>query len=174
MQSIRRLTVSAFAVLLMWPLSFADAMADTLAKPQGPVVLTVSGEIAKTNVAGEAWFDREMLRGIGVASFTTTTIWTDGPQTFTGTPFHLLLDTLGVSEGTLTATALNDYAIELPVADLAEGHALLAFELNGRTMSVREKGPLWVVYPYDSAPRFQSEVYHSRSIWQLDRLKVSR
>ena len=52
--------------------------------------------------------------------------------------------------------------------------ALLAFERNGKPMSVREKGPLWIVYPYDSDAKFQSEVYYSRSIWQLDRLAVAR
>jgi hypothetical protein len=38
-------------------------------------------------------------------------------------------------------------------------------------MSVRDKGPLWVIYPYDSDD-YRSEVIYSRSIWQLDRLEV--
>jgi len=39
-------------------------------------------------------------------------------------------------------------------------------------MSVREKGPLWVIYPYDSDAKFRTEVIYSRSIWQLDRLAI--
>ncbi len=39
-------------------------------------------------------------------------------------------------------------------------------------MSVREKGPLWIVYPYSSSPEFQNEVIYSRSIWQLNRITV--
>jgi len=31
---------------------------------------------------------------------------------------------------------------------------------------------LWIVYPYDSDNRFQSEIYFSRSIWQLARLTL--
>jgi hypothetical protein len=40
-------------------------------------------------------------------------------------------------------------------------------------MSVRDKGPLWLVYPYDSAAKYQSEVVFSRSIWQLNRLEIA-
>ena len=43
---------------------------------------------------------------------------------------------------------------------------------NGEPMSVRDKGPLWVVYNFDSNPEFQTEVMYSRSIWQLDRIVV--
>jgi hypothetical protein len=37
-------------------------------------------------------------------------------------------------------------------------------------MSLREKGPLWVIYPYDSDPAYRTEETYSRSIWQLNRL----
>ena len=40
------------------------------------------------------------------------------------------------------------------------------------TMSIRDKGPLWVVYPYDSSADYRTEVIYSRSIWQLDRIEV--
>lgn len=53
----------------------------------------------------------------------------------------------------------------------AQGHGLiLAYLLDGQPMSVRDKGPLWLVYPYDASPAFRSEVIYSRSIWQLDRI----
>ncbi|RYH00603.1 oxidoreductase, partial [Salipiger sp. IMCC34102] len=40
-------------------------------------------------------------------------------------------------------------------------------------MQVRDKGPLWIVYPYDDTPEYRSEVIYSRSIWQLDRIEVA-
>ena len=39
-------------------------------------------------------------------------------------------------------------------------------------MSVRDKGPLFVVFNYDSAAELRSERYYNRSIWQLRRLQV--
>ena len=53
-----------------------------------------------------------------------------------------------------------------------EQHSVLAFLRNGDEMSVRDKGPLWVVYPYDSTPEYQSELIYSRSVWQLARIEV--
>ena len=39
-------------------------------------------------------------------------------------------------------------------------------------MSLRDKGPLWIVYPFDSNPSYSTEVTYARSIWQLDRIEV--
>jgi hypothetical protein len=40
-------------------------------------------------------------------------------------------------------------------------------------MPVRDKGPLFIVYPYDSDTRLQSQTYYSRSAWQVCKLLVS-
>ena len=37
---------------------------------------------------------------------------------------------------------------------------------------MRDKGPLWIIYPYDQNTDYQTEVIYSRSIWQLDRIEV--
>jgi hypothetical protein len=39
-------------------------------------------------------------------------------------------------------------------------------------MTVRDKGPLWIVYPYDAKPEYRQELIYSRSIWQLDHIEV--
>ena len=130
------------------------------------VVLTVTH-------GGEATeFDMPALEAMEADEFETTTIWTEGPQTFKGVPLAALLDNLGVTEGTVKATAINDYAVEIPVEDAIEGGPIIAYRLNGDLMSVRDKGPLWVVYPYDSDDAYQTEVIYSRSIWQLDRIEI--
>jgi hypothetical protein len=148
------------------------AFAQTLGAPSGEVLLTVSGDIAVTNGEGTAVFDRAMLEALPVVEFTTTTTWTDGPQTFTGVELHDLLERLGVEGGTLRAFAVNDYAVDIPVEDAVEGGPIVAYLWNGAAMSVRDKGPLWIVYPYDSNRDYRSEVIYSRSIWQLERMEV--
>lgn len=127
-------------------------------------VLTVTGPQGSTE------YDMAALEALGQASFTTSTIWTEGPHLFTGVPLATLLREAGIEEGSVTATAVNDYAVEIPVEGLTEDYPLVAYRMDDRQMSLRDKGPLWVVYPYDSAPDLQSEVIYSRSIWQLDRL----
>lgn len=141
-------------------------------QPAGEVVLTVSGAPQAESAGGAAQFDLAMLQGLGAAAFETSTIWTQGVQHFEGVPLDRLVDRLGITGTTLRATAINDYAVDIPLSDAVEGGPIIAYKLNGEEMSVRDKGPLWIVYPYDSKTEYQSEVVYSRSIWQLDRLEV--
>ena len=131
------------------------------------IILTVSGPDGKKE------YSIEDLEALGTHSFETTTIWSDGIQSFTGVPLLTLLMHLGVESGTLSAKAINDYAVEIPVSDGVEDGPLLAFHWNGKPMSIREKGPIWLVYPYDGNPEYQSEIIYSRSIWQLERIEVA-
>ncbi|MBD3788101.1 MAG: molybdopterin-dependent oxidoreductase [Sphingomonadales bacterium] len=144
----------------------AAPAAETMA-PEGPVLLTVSGAGAT-----DLHYDQALLDALPAGAFTTSTIWTEGRQHFEGVYLHDLLTRLGVSSGTLRLTASNDYAITIPVAEIRAGEALLAFRRNGAAMTLRDKGPLWLVYPYDSSDNFRNEVIYSRSIWQLDRIGV--
>jgi hypothetical protein len=147
--------------------------AGMLAPPQDEVLLTVSGAIAETNTeAGEAVFDRAMLEALDPVIIETSTIWTDGVQRFRGVPLVTLLDRLGAEGTILRALALNDYAIEIPVSDAVAGGPIIAFERNDEPMSVRDKGPLWVIYPYDAVPEYKSERIYARSIWQLVSIEV--
>lgn len=146
-----------------------------LPDPSGPVVLTMSagqGEAGEAQAAPPIRFDQAMLAALPQVTFTTTTIWTDGPQEFTGVPLSALLSATGLTGKTVMAMAANDYLIELPVAELSGQAPIVAYLRNGKPMTTRDKGPLWIVYPYDSDPAYRSEVIYARSIWQLDRIEV--
>ncbi|UWQ61193.1 molybdopterin-dependent oxidoreductase [Leisingera caerulea] len=119
-----------------------------------------------------AQYTIEDLRALDPVTFETETIWTTGPQQFTGVPLAVLMARMGVSGGLMVAHAVNDYTVDIPVSDAVEGGPIVAFERNGSEMSLRNKGPLWVVYPYDSNPAYRTEEVYSRSIWQLDRIVV--
>jgi len=147
--------------------------AAALDAPRGEVLLRVTGDISVSNDGNAAVFDREMLEALDPVTFETTTIWTDGVQEFTGVSLADLARILGVQSGNLRATAINDYAIDVPVSDAVEGGPIVAYARNGVPMSVRDKGPLWIVYPYDANPDYRSEQIYTRSIWQLDRIEVT-
>lgn len=145
---------------------------EQLSVPTGNVVLTVSGKIGLTNVGQSAQFDMKMLMALPAKEFETTTIWTRGPQRFRGVALKELIDFLGMSGTTMSATAINDYSIDFPISAAREDGPMIAYLLNGKTMSRRDKGPLWIVFPYDTSASFQTETTYSRSIWQLDRINV--
>ena len=49
---------------------------------------------------------------------------------------------------------------------------LLALKRNGEYMPVRDKGPLFIVYPFDSRPEPSISGSTRGSAWQLARLDV--
>ena len=61
---------------------------------------------------------------------------------------------------------------EIPIADLAKFNVLLALKRDGEYMPTRDKGPLFIVYPYDSEPELKSQLFYSRSAWQVAELIV--
>ena len=134
----------------------------------GATLLTVNG------LGEPISYSRTDLEALGTVRFDTSTIWTEGVQSFTGVPLKNLLNSLEIDEGILLASAVNDYTIEFPVEDALKDGPIIAFLRNGEEMSVRDKGPLWIIYPYDQDPAYRSEVVYSRSIWQLDRIAVQR
>jgi hypothetical protein len=113
-----------------------------------------------------------MLEALAATTIETSTIWTDGVHSFQGVSLAVLSERLGISGTNLRALAVNDYAVEIPLSDAVENGPIIAYKMDGKTMSVRDKGPLWIIYPYDSSADYRTEVVYSRSIWQLDRIEA--
>lgn len=164
--------LGAAAMTLGLPSRRSSAQAAPLPQPAGRAILAVSGRIAVTNDGDTARFDRPMLEELGMASFSTMTPWYDGKVTFEGVPMTRLLQRLGAQGETVQAVALNDYSTEIPISDFARHGVLLALKRDGSYLTVRDKGPLFIVYPYDSDPALKSPRYYGRSAWQVARLVV--
>ncbi|MCK6427152.1 MAG: hypothetical protein L6Q75_19000 [Burkholderiaceae bacterium] len=161
----RALLLAGLGSLLAGPVAALD-------RPRGRVILSIGGRIAVKNAGERAEFDMAMLAALPQHSFTTRTPWHEGPRKFTGPLLRDVLNAVGASGSTLQAVALNDYKVALPVADCRTYPVLLARLLDDQPMPVREKGPLFIVYPFDSDAALRSERYYSRSAWQLKHLEV--
>lgn len=160
------------SVLAAVILGAAQAVAGELPMPAGDPILVIEGDIANTNVEGAAQFDRAMLESIGMESFVTETPWFTGPSKFEGVPLAKLMEMVGAKGDELEAVALNDYRATVPIADFADHGVILALKRDGEYMPVRDKGPLFIVYPYDSDPALQNQQYFARSVWQVARMVV--
>ena len=125
------------------------AAAGSLPKPQGTPILTISGSIRNSNAA-----------------------WFDGKVTFEGVLLDKLMEMVGAEGKTVTAVALNDYVTTIPMEDFGRFGVLLSLKRDGQYMTVRDKGPLFIVYPYDDNTELQSQTYYGRSAWQLARLII--
>lgn len=152
----------------------ASVMADPakLEAPEGTTILSVSGNIAVTNADGAAEFDREMLEELGMQTIVTSTPWFTGKVTFEGVPLAKLLERVGAKGEEIVAIALNDYRGQVPVADAEKYGVILALKRDGEYMPVRDKGPIFIVYPYDEYAELHDQMYYGRSVWQVARLVV--
>jgi hypothetical protein len=138
------------------------------------VVLTLTRPEDEGHGALQIDITRQSLMSLPRSGFVTKTIWTNGPQRFEGVWLSDFLDHFDVTSGTIALQAINDYWVEMPVDEINSGEALLAYERNGQPMTQRTKGPVWLVYNYDADPAFRTETIYTRSVWQLDRITVSR
>jgi len=135
----------------------------------GDVILTIDG-----NVTGNTPIDMTIddIEALGSATIVTKTPWHESAVTFEGVPLATLLEKAGAKGQTLSVAALNNYRSEIPVSDLAEHGVILAYKQDGEYMPISDKGPLFVVYPFDADPELNTEVYYTRSAWQVRSITV--
>jgi hypothetical protein len=135
----------------------------------GNVILTIDGDIA-----GQAPMDMtlEDIEALGTATVVTKTPWHEEAVTFEGVSLASLLEKAGAKGKTLSVFALNNYRSEMPVSDIGEHGVILAYKQNGEYMPVSDKGPLFIVYPFDADPALNNEVYYARSAWQVRSITV--
>ncbi len=102
-----------------------------------------------------------MLEGLGTASFITGSEVSEAPQHFEGVPLRAILDRVGANGKVMKASALNDYEIAIPLEDL-KFEPLLAMKVEGRVLTMRDKGPLWIAYPRDAHEVLHDVTYYAR------------
>lgn len=137
-----------------------------------PALLTVGGSVRHPNGERLVEFDLARLEGLPQHQIQTGTPWHTGKPAFSGPLLREVLKAAGAEGRTLRMTALNDYRVDIPADDVQRYDVIVARLLDGRAMTVREKGPLFVMYPFDKHPDLRNTVYFSRCIWQLRRIEV--
>lgn len=129
-------------------------------------ILTVNDLAKGTSVA----FTRTELLALPQRSFDTGTIWSDGVDTYAGPTLAGVLAAAGVEQGNLRLHAVNDYNVNFPAERVEDEAPILAIEINGEPFSMREKGPIWVVFPFDDNPDYKTEDTFALSVWHLDQI----
>jgi hypothetical protein len=146
--------------------------AQALRAPASPVVLSIGGRIQRTNQGERAALDMAMLEALAQHSFTTKTPWFKQARKFTGPLLRDVLRLVGAQGTTLRIAALNDYRIDVPSDDTQRFDVVLARLIDDKPITVREKGPLFMIYPFDSDAALRNPLYYSRSAWQLNSIDV--
>ncbi|MCC7048080.1 MAG: molybdopterin-dependent oxidoreductase [Alphaproteobacteria bacterium] len=118
-------------------------------------------------------FDRDGLEKLPQHVVATSTPWSNGVTTFTGPRLRDLLARAGADGKTVSAVAINDYKVSFPAADAQKYDVIVAIKRDGAYMPVRDKGPLWIIYPLDAMAELRNAETHAKMIWQLKTLIVN-
>ncbi len=132
------------------------------------VVLTVNDLADGRSVT----FTMEELQALPQASFRTSTIWTDGVNTFSGPTLATVLEAAEMPFNDLRVSAINDYNVDFPADQIQDATPVLTVLINDAPFSVREKGPIWLLFPFDDNVEFRTEDFFTLSVWQLIQIDV--
>lgn len=154
----------------------SNSYSQSLPAATGRILLTISGAIKHSNAERDgqpiAQFDRALLEQSGIHTLATHSEWTDGVQTFSGPMARAILDTAGATGTNLVAVALNDYQVNIPFSDVYDYPVILATTVEGKLLTRRDKGPIWIVYPRDDYPELANPETNTKWVWQLKELIV--
>lgn len=154
---------------------FAILAALTVLIGGGPALAGAMLTVINTTMGPDAAkeFSRAELKEMAQTSYRTTTEWTDGSPTFSGPLAREVIETVGVGEATTAVmTAANDYSIEIPIEEFMKYDVILATSVDGKRLSLRDKGPIWVMYPRDQHKELQDPMFNGRLIWQMVRIEL--
>lgn len=112
------------------------------------------------------------LLALPQATVNTENEFVDAMTAFTGPLGRDVLALVGEGGSTVVLTAVNDYAVEVPIEDFINYDVVFAMSADGERFSRRDKGPIWVVYPMSDNAELQDPVYNARLIWQLVKVEI--
>lgn len=141
------------------------------AMAESPIILTLSGDFGEGK-GGIRTLSLEQLNAFPQREIRTETPWTDGVIVYRGPLLRDVLQWANANGQHLEALAINDYTVTIPVSDAYQYDVILATHKMDVPMTVRTKGPIWVIYPWQEKTELQTETYYSRSIWQLKAIEV--
>ena len=100
----------------------------------------------------------------------TGTPWTEGRSVFDGVSGKALAALAPKGATEVHAVGLNDYAYTVPLADFASGQAIIATRRDGAEIPLRDKGPFWIMYPFDDLTNRDRLPREPRAVWHLKTL----
>ena len=152
-----------FSFVVISLLAAGPVMGD-LAKPAGPVILTIGGAVSGSNrgpsdtfddaflssheysFTRAAAFDVAMLEGLGMVRTVIKAKPWPHAITLEGPRLRDVLAAAGWNGSKITTVALDGFAVEISAADIAAHDWILALKAEGAYLGIGGHGPAWLVY----------------------------
>ena len=146
---------------------------DAIPAPSGDTILTVTGMIGTTNSDDAIVMDLATLESVGEVTYEVTDPFEGKKVIFRGPLLTDLLDLWQVSPDatTLHIIALNDYVVDVPIAEVRKYLVVFALQQDGEYMPIETRGPAMLVFPYEDF-EFDTNLYNNYWAWQIKTIEV--
>ena len=138
--------------------------------PSGKPVLIITGAVTNRNDDTAVAFDMRTLDALATVTTRIHEPFVEKDLTFTGIPMIDLMARAGIAT---TATklqlhALDDYKVELTMADIADRGVLLATKIDAARIPLSAGGPIRLIFPAGSTLGKNKDMW----IWSVDSITV--
>ncbi|USD34806.1 MULTISPECIES: hypothetical protein [Vibrio] len=148
------------------------SMVYALPVPEGDPILWVSGDITQSNTADGVEFDSAMIKQLEHGVIKTSNHVVSNVVEYQGPTLSALLDYVGAQGSTVKVIAWDEYVVSIPVSDIKKYGVLLATHEDGTKMTIDDKGPFFVVFPFTDHPEIQTDLFYSLSVWQVREIVI--
>jgi len=126
-----------------------------------------------TNGSQSLVLDRAELETFPQTRIETINPYFDGVAEFTGPSLSRILEPFDVSDDTrIVLRALNDYRVDGTLGELLAMDPIVATRMDSEPMSVRDRGPFWLMLPLSDRPELNEQEFHRFMIWQLEAISL--
>lgn len=154
--------------LLFCATIFSSPLMAELAPAHGKIILTVTGKIKHTNHLNRAEFDQQLLESLEQHEVATSNPWFADQNTYRGPLGRAIIKAVGAEDATIMRiSSINSFLADIPVSDFMDYDVILALQKNGQLQSIRDRGPLFVIYPFDQRANLRTQMHYNRSVWQV-------
>lgn len=141
--------------------------------PKEELLLTITGKIGNVNHDNAILMDRTTIEAVGLVEYTVTDPFEQRSIRYRGVLMRDLLEHWQVADDatTMQLTALNDYKIDIPLAEFRQYPILFALQADGLYMQPDYRGPAMLVYPVDQY-KFELLAVQRKWIWQIKAIDI--
>lgn len=122
--------------------------------PDSLVQLAITGAICWPNAGDEMQLDVPLLHGFQTRTLVTTTDFpgSNGPQIYRGPALMDVLRAAGWRGNHVTLHGAEGTRVRTTLSQLRGADGIIATSFNNLPMQCTRYAPLWLVFPFDSAP----------------------
>ena len=146
---------------------------DQVAVPDDPI-LEIDGAISTTNQDGRLLLDLASIEQLGLVRYSVDDPWLKREVEYTGVLLEDLVRLVqpAGSARSLHLVALDDYEVDIAIADAERWPVVLATKLDGERMPIANGGPTRIVFPYGLVSDIDELQYKDLWIWNIESISV--